>query len=329
MSEFKALLTSEKEGVFSTELTVRSMDDLPAGEVLVRVRYSSINYKDALSSMGNKGVTRNFPHTPGIDAAGEVVESSVDHFSSGDQVVVFGYDLGMNTDGGLAEFIRVPAAWVLPLPTGLDARSAMSYGTAGITAALSVLKLEHMGLSAPADVLVSGATGGVGTMSCLFLGERGYHVSAISGSQDAASFLAGLGVTEILPRETFSETEKKPLLKPAYDAAVDCVGGITLANLLKVIRHSGAVACSGLVQSTDLPATVFPFILRGVSLLGIDSVELPLLQKQQAWEWIAENHNGEKLDSLVKEISLAEAPEALQSLLAGGVRGRYLVNIDA
>lgn len=329
MSEYRALRISENDGEYTTELTSLSMADLPDNEVLIRVRYSSINYKDALSATGNKGVTREFPHTPGIDAAGEVVSSSVADFNEGDAVVVFGYDLGMNTSGGLAEYIRVPAKWVLPLPDGLDARAAMCYGTAGITAALSVMKLEHMGLTAPGDVLVTGATGGVGTMSAMFLSSRGYQVSAVSGNKSAADLLTSLGVTSILPRETFSQEQKRPMLKPEYDAAVDCIGGITLANVLKVIRHSGSVACSGLVQSTDLPTSVFPFILRGVNLLGIDSVEVALEKKQQAWQWILDNHQPEKIQHLVREISLAEAPQALQNLLAGGIQGRCLVNIDA
>lgn len=329
MSEYRALRISENDGEYTTELTSLSMADLPDNEVLIRVRYSSINYKDALSATGNKGVTREFPHTPGIDAAGEVVSSSVADFNEGDAVVVFGYDLGMNTSGGLAEYIRVPAKWVLPLPAGLDARAAMCYGTAGITAALSVMKLEHMGLTAPGDVLVTGATGGVGTMSAMFLSSRGYQVSAVSGNKSAADLLTSLGVTSILPRETFSQEQKRPMLKPEYDAAVDCIGGITLANVLKVIRHSGSVACSGLVQSTDLPTSVFPFILRGVNLLGIDSVEVALEKKQQAWQWILDNHQPEKIQHLVREISLAEAPQALQNLLAGGIQGRCLVNIDA
>lgn len=329
MAAYKALLISEDEGVFNTALTELDTDNLPDGELLIRVRYSSVNYKDALSSAGNKGVTREFPHTPGIDAAGEVAASTDANFKEGDAVVVFGYDLGMNTAGGLAQYIRVPASWVLPLPGGLDPRTAMSYGTAGITAALSVMKLERMGLQSPAEVLVTGATGGVGALSCLFLGQRGYRVSAVSGNAKAAAALSELGVTNVIAREEFGEEQKRPLLKPQYDAAVDCVGGQTLANVLKVIRPEGAVACSGLVQSTDLPTSVFPFILRGVSLLGVDSVEIPLPQKQAAWHWIADNHDAGKLASLMTEISLAEVPKVLQGVLAGTVQGRFVVNIDA
>ena len=328
MQEFRALLISEHGGHYKTELGHKSLHELPEHEVLIRVRYSSINYKDALSSSGNKGVTREYPHTPGIDAAGEVVESSAADFKPGDPVVVFGYDLGMNTSGGLAEYIRVPAAWVLPLPAGLDARTAMCYGTAGITAAMSVMKLLLLGLEPPAHILVTGATGGVGTMSSLFLGGLGFEVSAVSGKDSAHELLGGLGVHHILPRQAFSEEEKRPLLKPRFDGAVDCVGGSTLANVLKVIRHSGAVACSGLVQSVDLPTTVFPFVLRGISLLGVDSVELGREQKQRAWEWVAAHHDADKLATLISEIGLSEAPEALAQLLKGAARGRYLVRID-
>ncbi len=324
---FKALVISAREDSYQTVLTERSLDELPDHDVLIRVRYSSLNYKDALSSAGNKGVTRSYPHTPGIDAAGEVVECASGQFRPGDAVVVFGYDLGMNTSGGLAEYIRVPASWVLPLPAGLDARTAMSYGTAGITAALSVMKLQLLGVQPPAPVVVTGATGGVGTMSVLFLGNLGYEITAVSGKATASELLGRLGASHFVPRETFSEENPRPLLKPQYDGAIDCVGGTTLANLLKVIRHSGAVACSGLVQSPDLPTTVFPFILRGVSLLGIDSAELALEHKRRAWDWIAAHHDAQKLSHLVCEIALADAPAALADLLKGAGKGRYLVRI--
>ena len=328
MSEFRALVISEREGGYHTELARKSIAQLPPHEVLIRVRYSSLNYKDALSSAGNKGVTRNYPHTPGIDAAGEVVQSSDPRFNEGDSVVVFGFDLGMNTSGGLAEYVRVPGDWVLPLPTGLDLRSAMAYGTAGVTAALSVMRLEHAGLNAPAEVLVTGSSGGVGSMSILFLGRRGYRVTAVTGKEGARERLSALGVSEYMPREAFAGEVKKPLLKPQFHAAVDCVGGTTLANVLKVIHHSGAVACSGLVQSPNLPTTVFPFILRGISLLGIDSVELPLARKREAWAWIAANHDAVALETLVREVSLADAPAVLGEILQGSSMGRCVVNID-
>jgi putative YhdH/YhfP family quinone oxidoreductase len=273
-------------------------------------------------------VTREYPHTPGIDAAGEVVESADPAFAPGDAVVVFGFDLGMNTSGGLAEYIRVPAGWVLPLPAGLDLRSAMSYGTGGITAALSVLKLQRAGVEPPAHVAVTGATGGVGTMSCLILGQLGYEITAVSGKESARALLASLGVSHFAPRESLSEENRRPLLKPLYDGGVDCVGGQTLANLLKVIRHSGAVACSGLVQSAELPTSVFPFILRGVSLLGVDSVEVDLAQKRRAWELLAAQHDAARLAPLVREIPLSEAPDALAELLRGAGQGRYVVRID-
>jgi acrylyl-CoA reductase (NADPH) len=328
MTDFRALIISEQQGNYRTELGRRQHSELRPNEVLIRVRYSSLNYKDALSSVGNKAVTRQYPHTPGIDAAGEVVESADDRFKVGDAVVVFGYDLGMNTAGGLAEYVRVPAAWVLPLPPGLDARSAMAYGTAGITAALSVMRLEHNGLMSPASVLVTGASGGVGSMSVLFLGHRGYRITAVTGKESVRERLSELGVSEFMPREAFSGEVKKPLLKPQFSAAIDCVGGMTLANVLKVIYHSGAVACSGLVQSPNLPTTVFPFILRGVSLLGVDSVELALERKREAWDWIAANHDPVNLAKLVREITLAEAPEVLAGMLGGSAMGRCVVNID-
>lgn len=327
MATYRALLTTESDGQFETRLANRSLDELPKGDVLIRVNYSSVNYKDGLSAAGNPGVSRNFPHTPGIDAAGDVVECASGAFEAGDPVLVIGFDLGMNTPGGLGEYIRVPESWVVPMPTGLDARTAMAYGTAGVTAAMSILKMQKLDIAPGAEILVTGASGGVGTLAVMLLANSGYQVTAVTGSESARDLLASLGAVSQLPRTSFSEPERKALLKPLFDGAVDCVGGHTLANVLKTIRHSGAVSCCGLVQSPDLPATVMPFILRGVSLLGIDSVESPLAEKRAAWEWLAENHDEAKLASLTTEISLEEAPQVLQDILKGSVTGRCVVRV--
>ena len=329
MSDYRALQITETEGEYTTGLTTLSTDQLPDHDVLIKVDWSSLNFKDALSSAGNKGVTRQYPHTPGIDAAGTVIECKNDSFKPGQPVVVFGYDLGMNTPGGLAEYIRVPAEWVLPLPEGLSLRDAMVYGTAGITAALSVMKLEQAGLQAASEIAVTGATGGVGSTAVVFLSGLGHKVSAVTGKQESAGLLEQLGAREIVPRAELGEPQKKPLLKPRWDAAVDCAGGDTLANLLKLVHPGGSVTACGLVDSPALPTTVMPFILRGVNLLGVDSVEIPLATKQQAWQWIAGNHNPAKLDLLVNEISLEEVPGKLKELLAGQAQGRYLVRVAA
>ncbi|MEN2507901.1 YhdH/YhfP family quinone oxidoreductase [Stutzerimonas stutzeri] len=330
MGSFLALQARENaSGRFETQVVERNIDELPAGEVLIRVSYSSLNYKDALSASGNRGVTRNFPHTPGIDAAGVVTESSVSEFCAGDEVIVTGYDLGMNTAGGFGQYIRVPAAWVIKRPAGLSLREAMALGTAGLTAALCVDKLEQAGLEATdAPVLVTGATGGVGSIAVALLASLGYHVAAVTGKPDQADFLTGLGAKQILERSALQAGIEKPLLREQWAGAVDTVGGDILFNVVKSLQRGASVACCGLTAGTNFQASVLPFILRGVNLLGVDSVEIPLVVKASMWDRLSVQWKLPNLDALVKEITLAELPAAIAQMLNGQQAGRMLVRLD-
>lgn len=331
MSGFKALWVTERgSGMFDRQVIERQVDDLPAGEVLVRVRYSSLNYKDALSATGNRGVTRQYPHTPGIDAAGEVVECPGGEFRLGEQVIVTGYDLGMNTPGGFAQYIRVPAAWVVRCPVGMSPREAMLLGTAGLTAALCVDKLQRVGLDRDAGpVLVTGACGGVGSIAVLLLSQLGYTVAASTGKLQQVEFLHRLGAQQIIDRALLRDGAEKPLLKMQWAGAVDSVGGDILFNVVKSLQYGASVACCGLTGGTDMAtASVLPFILRGVNLLGIDSVELPLAVKSAMWEKLAGPWRLDSLEQLANEIVLDELPEAIDRILAGRMVGRTLVRLD-
>ena len=327
MSQFKALQVSETAGQYQPQVITRDTADLPAGELLIRVRYSSLNYKDALSASGNKGVTRNFPHTPGIDAAGVVEQSSVGEFAVGDEVIVTGYDLGMNTTGGFGQYIRIPAAWAIKRPKGLSLRESMVLGTAGLTAALCVDKLEQAGLRPDSGpVLVTGATGGVGSVAVVLLKRLGYTVAASTGKAEQADFLKRLGATQIVGREALQEGTDKALLKEQWAGAVDTVGGDILFNVVKALQYGGSVACCGLTAGVGFKGSVMPFILRGVNLLGVDSVELPLVVKASMWDRLSLQWKLD-LEPLVEEVSLDQLPDALQKILAGKMVGRVLLNL--
>jgi alcohol dehydrogenase len=330
MSSFKALQVSETAaGGFERRIVQRELSELPAGEVLIRVRYSSLNYKDALSASGNRGVTRNYPHTPGIDAAGVVEQSAVPELAVGDEVIVTGYDLGMNTAGGFAQYIRVPAAWVIRRPVGLSLREAMLLGTAGLTAALCVEKLEQAGLSpAAGPVLVTGASGGVGSIAVALLSSLGYDVAASTGKAEQAEFLRQLGARQIVPREELQEGSEKALLKERWAAAVDTVGGEILFNVVKSLRYGGSAACCGLTAGMAFKGNVAPFILRGVNLLGVDSVELPLVVKASMWDKLSLQWKLGNLESLAEEVTLEQLPAAIEQILAGRMVGRVLVRLD-
>lgn len=324
------LITEQGEKQFSAAVTELDSNALPDGEVLIEVAYSSVNYKDALSAAGNKGVTRNYPHTPGIDAAGKVVESGVEKFKPGDEVIVTGYDLGMNTAGGFGQFIRVPAAWVVVRPEQLSLRDSMALGTAGLTAALCINKLLQAGLQAEhGPVLVTGATGGVGSLAIKLLSKLGFSVTASTGKSGADSWLRELGATAVIDRKELAEENSRPLLKEQWAAAVDVAGGEILTNIIKSLRYGGSVAACGLVQSPAFSATVLPFILRGVNLLGVDSVELPLATKQDMWNRLAGDWQIAGLDSLVTEIGLQQLAESLDKVLKGQAQGRYLLNLNS
>ncbi|KTT58264.1 quinone oxidoreductase [Pseudomonas oryzihabitans] len=329
MSDFQALWVTEgAHGAFKQEVVTRALADLPDGEVLIRVRYSSLNYKDALSAIGNRGVTRRYPHTPGIDAAGVVEASSAAEFAVGDEVIVTGYDLGMNTAGGFAQYIRVPAAWVIRRPDNLGLREAMVLGTAGLTAALCVEKLEQMGLTPEAGmVLVTGASGGVGSLAVKLLARLGYQVAASTAKLERAEWLHRLGARQILDRATLADGVGKPLLDQQWAGAVDTVGGDILFNVIKSLEYGGSVACCGMTAGTKFEAGIFPFILRGVNLLGVDSVELPLMAKAALWDKLSVQWKLDDLDSLTREIGLQELPDTISQILAGKMVGRMVVNL--
>lgn len=333
MTTFRALRVVEEEGgAFTAQLITRQLDDLPhdnaAASVVVRVAYSSLNYKDALSLSGNKGVTRNYPHTPGIDAAGMVVSSSSEQFAVGDSVIVTGFDLGMNTDGGFAEYIRVPAAWVVPMPAGLDARSAMMLGTAGLTAALCVDSLLQVGIApGQGEVLVTGATGGVGSIAVLLLAQQGFRVLAGTGKTDQSEWLKAIGAVDIISREQLLVGNEKAILRERWAGVVDTVGGDILFNAVKATKYGGSVACCGMTAGTHFNANVFPFILRGVNLLGVDSVELPLDYKAHIWDMLANEWQVPGLSMITTEIELAQVPEYAAKMRVGGSVGRVLVRV--
>jgi acrylyl-CoA reductase (NADPH) len=303
------------------------LSDLGEGDVVVRVTWSSVNYKDALASRKSGKVARISPLVLGIDLAGAVVEPGSSQLAVGQQVVVHGYDLGVAHHGGFSEYARVPADWVVPLPPELTDRQAMTLGTAGFTAALSVLALEEHGLRPGAGpVLVTGATGGVGSVAVSVLAARGHEVTAATGKADATDWLRSLGAAQVVGRDAVSGT--RPLEKEAWAGAVDCVGGDTLAHVLASLRYGAAVAASGNTGGTALATTVFPFILRGVALLGIDSVRLPIDRRREVWRRCATDLRPAVLDQIgTEEVSLDAVPAALDRVLAGGARGRTLVSL--
>lgn len=328
--EFKALVVEQPEKkVFKRSIISRSRNDLPEGDLLVRVRFSSLNFKDALSATGNPGVTRNFPHTPGIDAAGEVVSCGDGRFQPGEEVIVTSYDLGMETDGGFGQLIRVPSRWALKLPDGLSLRESMMLGTAGLTAAMSVHELMESGVEPEAGpILVTGATGGVGSLALAMLGKAGYRVTAATGKLEEADYLKELGAAEVITRGAVIEGSERPLMKPRWAGVVDCVGGETLAAAIKATLPLGTVTCCGLVGSPDLALNVFPFILRGVRLIGIDSAEYPMEKRIPVWQKMATELKPNNLEAMVDEIGLDGLEEKIQTMLKGGLKRRVLVNLN-
>ena len=329
MAQFRAFRV-EKEGDSTRHSIVElSVGDLPAGDLLIRVQYSSVNYKDALSAKGVPGVTRAYPHTPGIDAAGTIIESADAAFKVGDEVIVIGFDLGMNTPGGYGEMIRVPVAWVTPLPDGLSLRDSMIIGTAGFTAALCIEKLEKMG-AVPEDgpVVVSGATGGVGSVAVALLAQSGYEVIASSGKAEKVDYLKSLGASTVISREELAAENQRPLLSTNYAHGIDTVGGEILSNIVKSLRYGGSVAICGLVASPNFTTTVLPFILRGINILGIDSVELPISSKNHIWHRLATDWKISSIDAMTVEIGLEGISECVDAIFAGQVSGRTLVIHD-
>ena len=329
-SEFKALLVEQPEKkVFNRSIVTRSLDDLPEGELVVRVHYSSLNFKDALSATGNPGVTRNFPHTPGIDAAGEVVSCSDGSFQPGEKIIVTSYDLGMETDGGFGQMIRVPSKWGVKLPEGLSLKESMMLGTGGLTAALSVQELIENGVK-PDDgpILVTGATGGVGSLAVAMLGKAGYAVTAVTGKMDQEDYLKGLGAEKVISRETLMTGGERPMLKTTWAGVVDCVGGDMLAVAIKSTKYGGVVTCCGLVGSPDLNVNVFPFILRGVRLIGIDSAECPMDKRLSVWQRLADQLKPAGLADMVDEVGLDGLEEKIQGMLKAQLKRKVLLNLQ-
>ncbi len=310
--------------------TMRLLEDhaLPSGEVEVAVAHSTLNYKDGLAITGRSPVVRRPPISPGIDLAGTVTASTDARFSPGDQVLLNGFGVGETHSGGLAQRARLKADWLIRMPPGFDSRQAMAIGTAGYTAMLCVFALETHGLSsASGDVLVTGAAGGVGSIAIALLAQRGWRVIASTGRSSEADYLKGLGAAEVIDRAELS-APGKPLAKERWIAAVDTVGSHTLANVCAATRYGGVVAACGLAQGMDFPATVAPFILRGVTLAGIDSVMAPITVRERAWQRLATDLDRTALDRMTREIGLEEAIQAADDLLAGRVRGRLVVDVN-
>lgn len=325
---FKALLVTEENEKVIRKVTERNIDDLPSGDILIKVKYSSLNYKDALSASGNKGVTRKYPHTPGIDAAGIVAETSSNKFKEGDEILVTGYDLGMNTSGGFAEYIRVPADWVVKLPVGLSLKESMIYGTAGFTAGLSLYKLEQCSEEKiNGEVLVTGATGGVGSLAVAFLAKQGYNVLASTGKKDKIDFLKNLGAKEVIGRDEVDDKSGKALLNRKWKAAIDTVGGNILSTVIKQMDYRCSVASCGNTNSPELQTTVFPFILRGVNLLGINSAETPMDLRLKIWHKLANEWKLDCLDEIYTECFLEQLNEKIDLILQGKITGRVVIII--
>ncbi len=328
--EYKALVSEEVGNKITPSIKSLNTSNLPEGDLLVRVDYSSLNYKDALSSHGNRGITRNYPHTPGIDSSGEIVESASPEFKVGDKVVVCGYDLGMNTPGGFGQYIRVPANWAMHLPKGLSPEESMMLGTAGFTAALALYKMELNGQE-PADgpVLVTGATGGLGSIAIGILSKIGYEVIASTGKADAIDYLISIGASRVIARDETDDQSGKHLLRPRWSGAIDTVGGNILTTVLKGCSRHGNVACCGNANSFQLNTTVFPFILNGINLLGIDSATCPMLLRKQLWDKLAKEWRPGNLHRISTLISLYELPEKIELILQGKIKGRFVVSLDS
>ena len=326
MKAFLVEKIGDKE--FTADVKEVAIPKCGENEIVIKVTYSSLNYKDALSSVGNPGVTRNFPHIKGIDVAGTVYESTSSIFKVGERVLVTGYDMGMNTNGGHAEFVKIPADWVARIPDAITDKEIMTFGTAGLTAALSVNELMDNGIRPESgSILVTGATGGVGSIAVSILSKIGFTVVAISGKEEKTDYLKRIGASEVILRDTFNEEAKKPMMAEKYAGVVDTVGGEVLANALKYIKYDGVATCCGLTSSHELNTNVFPFILRGVRLIGIDSVECKLEKKQLAWEKLASRWKIDNLSTIINEISLNEIKDTYELLLSGKAVGRYVVKI--
>ena len=324
---FKALLLEENDGKVSASIQELDESRLPDGDVTVDVEYSTVNYKDGLVVNGLGGLVREYPHVPGIDAAGVVAASDSPKFVAGDDVLVTGYELGSGAWGGWSEYIRVPADWVVPLPTELTFDEAMTFGTAGFTAAQCVTALAHQSITRNSGpVIVTGATGGVGCLAVCILAKLGYEVTAVSGKTDRHDWLRELGARDVVGREAVDVASERPLLPSQWAGAVDTVGGNTLATILRSTKHRGCVTACGLVGGTDLNLTVYPFLLRGVRLIGIDSANCPMDSRQEIWKQLAGPWKPDNLADLATHVALDDVQSAVDQILKGQLTGRYVVD---
>ena len=329
-TSFQAFVVNKTDDRFTAQVQQLTQSDLPQGEVLVRVAYSSVNYKDALACIPDGKIVRGYPFVPGVDLSGTVVESSDSRFHEGDKVIATSYDLGVSHYGGFSEYARIKADWVVPLPNGLSLKEAMAFGTAGFEATLALHQLEKMGLTLQSGpVLVTGATGGVGSMAISMLAKRGYTVAASTGKSSEHAYLKELGASDILSREEVSAESNRPLEKERWAGSIDTVGGATLAYLIRTTKYGGSIAACGLTGGSTVNTTVFPFILRGVNLLGIDSVFCPMELRRELWQHMATDLKPSQLNSVIHEVTLDELPQVTSSLLKGGVRGRTVVKLSA
>ena len=322
--KYSAYYVEENDGTFSASISELKLEKPVDGFVQIKVSHSSLNYKDALSASGNKGVTRNYPFVPGIDAAGAISDANSSQFEEGEDVLVTGYDMGMNTPGGFGEYINVPEAWVVKKPVNLSSLEAMSIGTAGLTAAASVLKILESSQASDLPVLVSGATGGVGSIAIMLISKLGKEVIALTGKSSSIDFLNSIGANNIIMRDQYLETSNKAMERPLFSCAIDTVGGTILSKILPQIYPHGVVACCGNVGGIEVNTTVFPFILRGISLCGIDSAESPIEFKNSLWKKLA---NEWKLDlsSIIKIVTKKNLDQEIDLILKGGQQGRVVL----
>jgi acrylyl-CoA reductase (NADPH) len=325
---FPCLMVRKTEkGTVSTYVERIALEDLPPGDMVIDVEFSSLNFKDALATQAHPGVVRKLPHIPGIDCAGTVFESNDSRYSPGQAVLITGYELGAPAWGGYSGKVRVPADWIVPMPAGLNSRSAMIYGTAGFTAAQCVMAIEHHGIKPDhGEVVVTGATGGVGSITIAILAKLGYTVVAVSGKPQHTELLKKLGAARVISREEVNDTSNSPLLPARWAAAIDTVGGNTLATLIRSVDHRGCVAACGLVGGDELPLSVYPFILRGVTLDGIDSAKCPRKPRLEVWKKLSGDWNvADKLESIAREVTLTQLPREIAAMLSGKNYGRVLV----
>ena len=322
--KYSAYYVEENDGEFSSSISELELQKPEDGFVQIEVSHSSLNYKDALSASGNKGVTRNYPFVPGIDAAGTIADANSSQFTDGDEVIVTGYDMGVNTPGGFGEYINVPAEWVVKKPANLSSLEAMSIGTAGITAAASVLKIYESSKASELPVLVSGATGGVGSVGVMLMSKLGKEVTALTGKSSSTDFLKSIGAENIIMRDEYLEAPAKALERPLFASAIDTVGGNVLSKMLPQISPHGVVACCGNVAGIEINTTVYPFILRGITLAGIDSAESPIEFKTSIWNKFADEWKLD-LSSMIKVVSKESLQQEIDLILEGGQQGRVVL----